>query len=218
MHDFILPAFLPPILREIDGLAPNIRVEISQSDWASPYDALMSGKADLSLDMFPHEEQGVTFEPFPPVEIMCIARQGHPVIKGAITREQFSEAGHVVLPQTARARLHTANIFLTAGVTRREVCVVPNGCDLAPIVAATDLLAIVPRRYANTVAPGFGLQVMPIPFDYPPVRLFLGWKTDKSADPGLNWLKSHLLRVANATHLPMTSEMLGTPVPGRSTV
>ena len=203
MHDLILPAFLPPILREIDRDAPNLRVEIVQPDWASPYDALMSGRVDLSLDMFPHEEAGVTFEPFPAVEVVCIARRGHPVVSGSVAREQFSQAGHVVLPTNARAKLHTANILLAAGVTRREVCVVPNGCDLAPMVSATDLLAIVPRRYANLVASGFGLQVMPIPFKYPPLRLFLGWRTDKSADSGLHWLKAHLLSVAATANPPM---------------
>ncbi len=198
IHDFALPAFLPPLLREIDAEAPNVRIEIAQPDWDSPYEALMSGKVDFSLDIFPHQQQGVTFEPFPPIDVVCIARRGHPFVDGSVTREQFSRAGHVVMPLSARLRMQTANIFLAAGIARRVVCEVPNGNDMAPMVAATDLLAIVPRRYANTVAPGFGLQVMPLPFEYPLVRIFMGWKTDKSADPGLNWLKTHFLRVANS--------------------
>ena len=59
-------------------------------------------------------------------------------------------------------------------------------------VALTDLIAVVPRRYAELVAPIYRLRILPVPFEYPKTKIFIGWATDREDDPGLRWLLNQI--------------------------
>lgn len=195
LHDFSVPVILPPLLELFDRPDSSSKIEVVTPDWAKPHDALRSGEVDISVDIYPIETPGVNCVPLTKVMPVCIAREGHPTIAQSISRDQFMAAGHVVLGHNAQARIQVASVLLAAGVARREVCLVPNAADLATVVATTDLIAMVPERYGMRVAPIHRLQLVPLPFDFPAITLFISCREDKLAEPGLQWIRNAIMDI-----------------------
>ena len=109
-----------------------------------------------------------------------------------LSREEFAANGHAGLQKQMRLHLPTARQVRAAAIDRRMVVTLPNAASLAVTVATTDLIAVVPRRYAEIVAPIHRLRILPVPFEYPKSKIFLGWATEKGDDAGLRWLLNQI--------------------------
>lgn len=189
LHDFSVPSVLPPIIKALDDAQSSCSVEVITPDWSRPHEALTNGDADIMLDISLHDQPGVTLEPLMDGEAVCVVREAHPTIGHALSPEQFAENGHAVVEKEMRLHLPTARLVMAAGLERRVVAVVPNAASLTVTIATTNLIAIVPRRYAELVAPIYRLRILPVPFEYPKTKIFLGWATERADDPGLQWLR-----------------------------
>tara|TARA_B100001179_G_scaffold546_1_gene372 strand:+ start:126 stop:1067 length:942 start_codon:yes stop_codon:yes gene_type:complete len=189
LHDFSVPSVLPPIIKALDDAQSSCSVEVITPDWSRPHEALTNGDADIMLDISLHDQPGVTLEPLMDGEAVCVVREVHPTIGHALSPEQFEENGHAVVEKEMRLHLPTARLVMAAGLERRVVAVVPNAASLTVTIATTNLIAIVPRRYAELVAPIYRLRILPVPFEYPKTKIFLGWATERADDPGLQWLR-----------------------------
>jgi len=190
IHDFSVPSVLPKLLQMLDDPLSSCKIEVVTPNWTHPHEGLLNGDADIMLDAFPQETPGLAFEPLMDAEAVCIVREGHPRIGHQLTRDQFAQNGHAVLKIDVQRRLQVAHTIMSEKLSRREVCILPNASDLAATVATSDLIALVPRRYAELVAPIYRLRVLPVPFDYPKAKIFLGWATERTGDPGLRWIRN----------------------------
>ncbi|MFM2282402.1 MAG: hypothetical protein RLZZ444_4633, partial [Pseudomonadota bacterium] len=202
MHGFPTATLLPPLLDELDKQAPGIGIEIIKPDWSQPFDVLLRGEADLAIDAFPVQHPQIHFDPLFNLQIVAIARRGHPVIDGSLSRQQFSEVGQIALDQGARRRVLIESVLMSFGITRRVVCEASSTGEFAPIVARTDLIALVPLRFARAVERGFDLQVLQLPFRFPMSKLMMGWPYQREHDSGLAWLRSRLHQAAIVTETP----------------
>lgn len=198
LNDFTAVSLLPGLLNEVAQRAPGIRVNVLGHTVASPLDALLGGEADIAVDSFVREVPGVDLTPIHVPSAVVIARIGHPEIRDNITKQQYCDAGHIVLSQDARMRAYAEAVLLSHGVTRRIVCEISNCVHIPPLVAATDLVAVLPAPYARQVARHYGLQVLALPFPSPNHRLQIATLKDKAKDPGLDWVRQHLYRAAVA--------------------
>ena len=199
LHSFTATSLLPPLLDDIYQRAPGIKIEFFTQDTSQPFDALLSGKIDLAIDVFPRDDKEIHIAPLFNVQVVAIARRSHPLIKGKLSPELFSTVGHVTLILPTRGRVTTEATLLAAGVKRRVVCEVANSGDMAPLVARTDLIAVVPLRHAMSVADLHDLQIMPLPFEYPAQKTFMGWHRQNENDVGLTWLRMRLKEIAIAS-------------------
>jgi DNA-binding transcriptional LysR family regulator len=74
--------------------------------------------------------------------------------------------------------------------------------SIAPIVAASDLIAPVPANLASAVAGHLGLRVCPAPFPLPGFDVSLYWHQRAHCDPANMWLRQELMdSFKDARHL-----------------
>jgi DNA-binding transcriptional LysR family regulator len=195
MNEYTVVTALPGLLRQIDAEAPGVRISLLPQNAAEPYALLLMGEADLALDAFTHTAPGIELQPLDVIpSAVCIARQAHPRIQRAMTAELFASVGHVAPRQPAAMRAHIETFLLSYGIARRIVCEAHNVSDIPALVASTDLVAMLPIRFAQMMAKHFDLQVLQPPFPSPKMRLHLGTLKARTTDPGLQWLKHALLR------------------------
>jgi DNA-binding transcriptional LysR family regulator len=195
LHDYSVPSICPPLLRLLDHPDSSCSLEIITPDWTKPHSGIASGEADLMLDVYPETTPGLVFEPLADVEAACIVREGHPTIGHELTRDLFESTGHAVLKSEIQRRLQVPHMLMAQTLKRREVCVLPNASDLAATVAVSNLIAVVPKRYATLVAPIYKLRTLSPPFEYPKLKMFLAWREDKTADPGLRWIRNVIANI-----------------------
>ena len=189
MNHYSIPILLPDILRQIDSADGAVQIEVTAGEDGRIIEDLNNDLVDLVVDVLPWSSEGVTFEPVAKVEAVGMARKGHPLIDGELTREAFIASGHLIQPQPTRVRMAVEGILLAARIQRRVVCTAQSALEVPYLVGATDLIAIAPRRFAEVMAKAHNLQVLPLPFDYPPQPIFIGMRTDRKDDVGLQWLK-----------------------------
>lgn len=201
VNDFAVATLLPSILVEIAARSKGVKLNVLGSTVTTPLASLLAGEADVAVDSFAREEPGVDFVPIHMPNTVVVARRGHPVIQGSITSDQYCEAKHIVLSQSAPTRAHVEAALLTRGIRRDVVCEIANSVQIPALVAETDLVAILPGPFAHRAAQHYDLQVLPVPFEFPGRRLQIATLTDKASDPGIVWIRQQLRRSA----LTMTS-------------
>lgn len=195
MNEYTVVTALPALLRQIDADAPGVELSLLPQSAAEAYALLLMGEADLALDAFTHAAPGIELQPLDFIpSAVCIARKAHPWIQQVITAELFGSVGHIALRQPAAMRAHFEVFLLSYGISRRIVCEAHNVSDIPALVASTDLVAMLPVRFAQMMAKHFDLQILPPPFPSPKMRLHLGTLKARTTDPGLQWLKRALLR------------------------
>jgi DNA-binding transcriptional LysR family regulator len=123
------------------------------------------------------------------VEPLCVAmRVGHPLARGTLTLADWLGAGHVAV--TARREgLPFEDIELARhGVSRRVAVRCQHYQAACSVVAASSLLLVLPRRYAERMQRLVPLSLVEPPIALRSLELFVYWHTSVARDPGLTWL------------------------------
>ncbi|SIQ82929.1 transcriptional regulator, LysR family [Rhizobium sp. RU33A] len=196
MNDYTVAGLIPNLINLITKRAPGIKLYIIGQEAMPALDALVSGEADIAVDIFMREAPGVNFVPLHRPHGVVVARRGHPVLQGDISKQQFCDVGHVVLRQDSRIRAHIEADLLSQGVSRRVVCEVSNCLLIPSILNTTDLIAVLPGPFARIAARHYDLQVLPLPFQFLAPRLQIATLADKATDPSLEWLRQQLHQAA----------------------
>lgn len=190
MHDYSLVSVLPPLVRLLDQVDSSCSVEMLTPDPTRPEDAVLNGETDVLLDVLPQEVPGLEIEAMHEAWPVCIVREDHPTIRDQMTGALFESCGHAIFKNNLRRGLNVPHLLTEHKLHRREVVYLPNAADLAATIATTDLIGVVPERYARIVAPIYRLRILPTPFKYPPLKTYLIWNESKNADPGHTWLRN----------------------------
>ncbi|MBO3762577.1 LysR substrate-binding domain-containing protein [Ciceribacter sp. L1K22] len=196
MNDFTVVGLLPDLLNQIATRASGVRVQVIGQEVMSPMDALLAGEADIAVDTFTKEVPGVNFIPLHIPQGVVAARRSHPMLRGEISKQQFSKLGHVALRQDSRMRAHAEAVLLSHGVTRRIICEVSNCIAMPSLITTTDLIAVLPGPFARNAARHYDLQILPLPFPSVAQRLQIATLGDKTKDSGIEWLSQQLHQAA----------------------
>lgn len=94
-----------------------------------------------------------------------------------------------------------------AGLERTIAGRVPNFSVIAPVLAASDLLATLPGPAMAGTLPVCDLTARRVPFAIEPIPHALLWSAARTQDPEITWLRNRLRplvrrRFANAVDLP----------------
>lgn len=114
-------------------------------------------------------------------------RAGHPFAK-AQTLDRYCEMQHLVVSLTGDAYGFVDRVLAEQGRSRRIALTVPDFMLALAIIAETDLISALPRRFAAMHAPRFGVVGLEAPL--PLGRFQLNAVAPKVAmmDMGLTWL------------------------------
>ena len=69
---------------------------------------------------------------------------------------------------------------------------------LGEIIAATDLLAVVPGWFGQILAQHAGIRIWPLPFAISGYEVTLNWHERYTRDPGHQWLRTTVQRLFEA--------------------
>lgn len=188
--------FLPTILNAMSGT--ELSVELNPLQAGNIEDALISGKVDMAAFLLPPDVPGVCVQELFPLDLVVIAREGHPRISGSVSPEQLLVEDHVVF-NLMRDRLpNTEKFVLSRREGFRKICVMHTLTTAIRSVAVTDCVAHVPRAYAEYAAPIFGLQVLTPPRQINDQQFYLVWHERNTEDPAHIWLRDLITRQAEA--------------------
>lgn len=118
--------------------------------------------------------------------VICM-RAKHPLTR-CLTLETYCGADHLVVSETGDAFGFVDAALSKRKQTRRVALTVPNFLFALATIAATDLIAALPRRFVAMHGAHYGVVVRESPIKVPAFAISLAAPKAALADEGLAWL------------------------------
>lgn len=165
-------------------------------------DALMTDILELAVFPQSTNEPQLQCEALCPLDLVIIARTGHPGLQDGNRESLLSDYGHVTLNLRPGVLANSERVQLRQRVTRKDVCIINRLSSAPPLVEKTDLLSIVPRIYAKQVARNFELQIIEPEQKLSDLQMYMTWHKRNENDPAQRWLRQ---QIREAVEQAMTS-------------
>jgi DNA-binding transcriptional LysR family regulator len=185
----------PHLLTLAQEQSSSARIQFLQQD--NPHKQLERGEADLLIipERFISMENpyDVLFEE----EYVCLVWRDSQLAKSKMTQERYIDAGHTLLRlQHAHKDYFDYMLSNKFGVERREVVSTFSMTTLGALVMGTENIATVHARLARLMVHAWPLEMLPLPFEIPPMKQCFQWHHYRAKDPGLVWLRDLLIKAA----------------------
>ena len=193
----ILPTSLAELRRDAPGIDLGVRNLVGQ------FEASLRELDERSLDvaLLPIENipaRFVTRTLFEDEGFVIVRRAGHPIGK-RLTLARYCAAPHVLISVSGDPHGMVDSILEKRGLSRRVMLTVSNFMQALAVVAESDLVAAMPRRFAARYAARYRLVIAepPIPLMNAPVLAIAPQVA--TMDGGLTWLLGVLERAGRAS-------------------
>jgi len=186
--------FLPPLAHVLRREAPNCALSnvAVAADQVSA--ALEARDIDLAIGILKAGHRGIASEPlFQERFVGITSPDWTPPAGGSgktLSAQQLARAAIAVATPTAtvhgsvEARLKQLKLADRAVLHARHFGALPE------LVARTDLLAIVPRMFAESLAPHYAVRIWELPEVAPQYEVRMLWHPSSDGDPAHAWLRA----------------------------
>lgn len=191
--DPLEPIMMPPVVRTITTKAPHIEIECIQADGKFA-EAVREGAADLACISFPTDTTDLVVKPICSVDFVVISRRNHPAIKKPLDADTFFKLRQTGITRELRGMTGVEKNLVAQDIKRRTPYMAAKIWSLPPMIQRTDLVSLIPRRFAQEVAANFELDIHELPFKMPEQHMYMMWHVNSEHDPGHRWLREAMMQ------------------------
>ena len=195
---------IPALVARVRALAPGIAIRVVPVD-ENLLAALDEGIVDLALGAFGQTPARLTTEPLFGEELVWVAAIGHALAGRPVLLAELNEVPRLTVG-TPRPFGTPEGLLITGGLELRAVSdtsdrqthdpdergMVYDANTAIEIVGASDLIALVPRRIAETSDAMDRVTILDSGTDHPRIDLQMLWHRKMDGDAGLTWLCEQL--------------------------
>ena len=169
-------SFLPLLLGRLAALAPHVRLRVRNLEVDRAPEMLTRGQADLVVTSARLPEALLVRRPFMTVDYVALAAADHPRLHGdrpaaaAFTSERFASERFVSVRGTT-GHLGPVRLLQRLGLEDRVELELHNFAAVPYVVAATELVAIVPRHIAEVFAARHAVTPLELPWQVDPIEV-----------------------------------------------
>jgi DNA-binding transcriptional LysR family regulator len=180
---------LPPLLANLRRTAPGI--DLSVRNLVGRFDRALGDLDERTLDVavIPLADSPLRFvaRTLYDEDFVIVKRIGHR-LGGALTMQKYCSALHLVVSVSGDPHGQVDTLLAQHGLTRRVALTVPNFLQALAVVAESDLIAAMPRKFVMTHASRYRVTSVepPVPLLSAPI-LAIAPKV-ATMDAGLAWL------------------------------
>lgn len=198
--DFFSVLLMPELYREIATQAPGVSLRFLDSARGDVHRLLQDDAIDAALERPLEMPDFVSSELLFRSPFVVMAARGHPAIAAAGLRpgdavplDLFCSLPHAIRSIDGSMRGMVDEAIEKAGHRRRVVLALPHFQGIAFAVASSEVIAAVPRQFADVVGRQLPLDAFspPIGIPVPDIRLY--WHARHDADPTHVWLRGAVL-------------------------
>jgi DNA-binding transcriptional LysR family regulator len=198
--DWVGTLVVPSLMERLAQLAPAVRVNIVPPDAPRLREQLEEGLCDLSVGFFVEMADGLYATQLAKDDMACIARKPHPLIDGRVSLATYAECRHVYLGAApvfnSTLEMMTDRALKSLGVHRHIGFATSNSVVLPEVVAVTDMLATIPRRFALRYAHRLPLQVLGLPFPAYDYSVSMVWHERSQRAGAHRWFRQQVREAA----------------------
>lgn len=195
-RDILESVALPGLMASIGREAPGVRV-VSRRVAADEVEReLSTGGLDLAVDRPLRAGERIARRRLLDETLVVVMRRGHP-LSASMRRADYLAAQHVtVSPLGEPNALDT--LLGHDGMFREVRMVVQHYFSACQIAAASDLLATVPKAYADHLGPLLPIAIQSLPVRIKGIPILAYWHASKDDDQAHRWFRERLVKSITA--------------------
>lgn len=196
MSDLEETLFLPDLVEQLALSAPGISIEVRAFRREQLQKDLEAGRIDFVLAHLSAPYKNVVSKPLSPQEFVCVARSGHPQLKGNLSLENYTELGHILVSPDRGGNRGVIDTQLSQmGEKRQVVCSVPHFLSACVLATRSDHLLTVPRLLGEKIANQLSLDIYDLPFAMPGFTIGFHWHWTRESDPEHASFRNYVLEL-----------------------
>lgn len=185
--DYAELALLPAVMARLRKEAPHIDIRIRPITPADVGQAMRRRDIDLAIGPLMASPGAVLATPLFSDRLVLVARDGHPGLVKPLTMKAFADLQHLRVSQRGDAIGMVDQALLEFGLERRVALTTPHFSAAPFLIAATDLVAMLPKRIAGPLCNATGLVIHSCPIDIPPWVVGIVQPRETQMDSCLSW-------------------------------
>lgn len=194
--DYSTVAIVPKLLAHCAEAAPGLNFRLINYEKDAVAALLESGAVEVAFGVFDEPPPYTDMVPLFEEHLVGIVRQGHPALTdGTMSLETFAALSHALHTTRRDAVGYGDAVLERYGLTRRVAITTPYMLVTPALVAATDLVAMVPSRVAEKCLDRGAIEVFELPFTSELWSISMVWSRLASADPLNCWLRGALREI-----------------------
>jgi DNA-binding transcriptional LysR family regulator len=202
MQDHIAHLLVPALVEHLHAEAPGVRLDVMP--WQSPGTAKPEQLQSLDFLISCTAMDIAAFDKdilFRDTEAVVV-RTGYPQASRLKALEVFLRARHVAVVGGGLAEDPVDTWLREQQLSRDVVLRVPSYLQALQAAARADIVAFVPRRLARSMAPRFGLRILPPPIEPGDYAEQLFYPRRAARDSASIWIRSLVQRIARDVAQP----------------
>lgn len=160
----------------LDEIAPGCKIihNTNNNSINDVEESLIFRKADIVFDAHPHLSHSRVSQQLFAETPVVICRKSHPRLNGSLTHEQSNAEQHIFLDsESANILVERLNIDLLLRRERNCRFTSPSLLTILSMTEASDMLAIVPKRFYEKLKSAFDVQQLAIDFKIAPLPVYM---------------------------------------------
>jgi DNA-binding transcriptional LysR family regulator len=195
MQDHIAHLVVPDLVKRVHSHAPKVRLDVLP--WQSPSSMKpeLANTIDLLISCSTSEIAGFQREPLFTDTEVTVAHRGHPALSQLKNLKTFLHSNHVAVVGRGLLEDPVDGWLRQEGLARNIVLRVPSYLQALQTIARSDVIALVPKRLAESLARPFSLALLPPPIDPGEYQEYLFYPLRAAQDSASIWLRKLALEV-----------------------
>ncbi|MES2536909.1 MAG: LysR family transcriptional regulator [Pseudomonadota bacterium] len=189
-------ALIPRLVQCLATDAPRARLTQLQLEPGVMAAALESGEMDLAAGHIPHADASLVRRLLYRRDYVCIASTNHPRVRRKISFKQLGEEPRLQNPGNPLTNAWLDEQMAHAGYAFASPTQTQHLAAVPFIVAASDLIAVVPREMFDLFRPSAAIKEVGLPARIPPVDVHQYWHPRMAGDPGHRFFRDFVYRLA----------------------
>jgi len=200
---------MPPMLARIEREAPFVSLRVLPLTTRDPRELLETSEVDVAIGHFPAAMAAIalaamqegTPENFGHARLyggdyVCVMRRGHPLAEAELTLDAYCGARHLLVSFSGRPHGFVDEALAELGRSRKVVLTVNQFFTAGQVVARTDLLTVLPRRFVASTGIADRLEYRPLPMPLPEVNVDMLWHRRQESRAAHAWLRAQVIDAA----------------------
>lgn len=199
--DYIDLLMMPAVMRRIRSEAPNVRLQVMQTNPHHFGEMMAAGELDLALTYFPNAPDYLKGRRLFSDRFLGLAAGSHPVHHTALDVAGFCDLPHITI-EPVSAQIYNVQIDAALephGLRRRVQMIKPSFLALPFVLETSDMVACIPARLARRMTRMADVAPFDLPLDLPTFDVRMLWHARTDHSPAHMWLREVMADCARHT-------------------
>ena len=198
-NDREVAGLVPDAFKRVSQEAPNLRFSVSSLSRPESLRCLRDGTLDLAIGFFGNPGEDFEQTPIRTETYLVAARQGHHILKPALTLQSYTEASHILVSGDGTLTGIVDQVLADRGLSRHVCLAVPSFMPALSILSNSDFIATLPRSLVLDYAKRFDLSYAAPPVEIRPFDVSVLRHRRNLRDPMLSWCLERIQDQLNDT-------------------